>query len=84
MIGPVPWCLTCEHLHRPLQLGKMKCDAYPDGVPNEIVFGFDHRKPFKGDNGIRWKGYRGAKDKYRGKMKRYVERAKRKTKGAVK
>ncbi|MEO3826949.1 hypothetical protein [Actinomadura sp. B10D3] len=31
------------------------CDAFPEGVPNEIYRnGFDHRNPFEGDRGIRF------------------------------
>ncbi|MBB4772814.1 hypothetical protein [Actinomadura livida] len=31
------------------------CDAFPEGVPNEIYrAGFDHRNPFEGDRGIRF------------------------------
>ena len=30
-----------------------KCEAFPDKIPNEIYLGeFDHKKPFKGDNGL--------------------------------
>lgn len=31
------------------------CDAFPDGIPLEIYAGgFDHRKEFAGDNGVRF------------------------------
>jgi len=62
MIGEAPWCMTCKHYHRK-EFG-FKCDAFPKGIPKEIVMGFDHRKPFEGDNGIRWEGFRGATDRY--------------------
>ena len=33
-----------------------KCDAYPDEIPHQILSSeHDHTKPFKGDNGIRFK-----------------------------
>ncbi len=28
--------------------------AFPIGIPERIFSGFDHRKPFKGDHGVRW------------------------------
>lgn len=32
-----------------------KCEAYPREIPNEIYYnGFDHRKEFPGDQGIRF------------------------------
>lgn len=32
-----------------------KCRAFPDGIPDEILNGFnDHRKPYKGDSGIQF------------------------------
>jgi hypothetical protein len=31
------------------------CDAFPDGIPTKIfIDGFDHRKEFGGDNGVRF------------------------------
>jgi len=43
-------CFECLHNH-----GEFKCDAYPDGIPEEIYTGeHDHTKPFKGDNNIRF------------------------------
>jgi len=43
-------CISCKHyrmLHR--------CTAFPDRIPEAIMLGeHDHRKPYKGDNGIRW------------------------------
>jgi len=43
-------CNECKHYR-----GLIQCDAYPDRIPAAIVTGqVDHRKPYKGDNGIRW------------------------------
>ena len=57
MIGPAPLCVECRHLDRSDgPFGKRwGCAAFPDGIPDAIYLGgFDHRKPFKGDNGIRF------------------------------
>ncbi len=51
MIGPKPLCGSCVYLTK-----GGKCKAFPKGIPEEIQWdGYDHRKPFKGDNGIRYK-----------------------------
>ena len=45
-------CEVCRHYW-----GDGKCDAFPDddGIPTAIIRGdHDHRKPFKGDNGVRF------------------------------
>jgi hypothetical protein len=44
-------CLRCKHLRDNL----WSCDAFPDGIPDLIMGGgWDHRKAFKGDDGIRF------------------------------
>lgn len=44
-------CITCKHKWP----GALQCNAFPDGIPVEIVTGeHDHRKPFDGDGGIRY------------------------------
>lgn len=43
-------CNRCERY-----LGELTCEAFPDGIPTKIVTGLhDHRKPFKGDGGLRF------------------------------
>jgi hypothetical protein len=43
----IPLCLACTRLRE----GEFACDAYPAGIPHEILDGMhDHRKPFPGDN----------------------------------
>ena len=38
-----------------LRTGPDTCDAFPDGIPDEIlIFGADHREPVDGDNGLVW------------------------------
>ena len=49
------WFSLCDHCkHR---RSEDTCAAFPDGIPSSIsFFGFntDHRRPFEGDNGIRF------------------------------
>lgn len=52
-----PICIACAHLERKIQPGRerAKCKAYPGGIPDKIYQGgFDHREPYKGDNGIQF------------------------------
>ena len=45
-----PKCNRCKHY---LDYGK--CEAFPNGIPNEIIIGeFDHANPYSGDNGIQF------------------------------
>ncbi len=49
--GP-PICVGCKHLR---DMAKRQCDAFPAGIPWEILEGkSDHRKPFPGDQNIRF------------------------------
>ena len=47
-------CMTCTHRReRGVGEGRAACDAYPDGIPWEILDGhIDHRKAYPGDQGI--------------------------------
>lgn len=47
-------CVYCKHLRNTIGIPS-KCDAYPEGIPVEIrTEEVDHRKPYKGDNGIQF------------------------------
>ena len=47
---PVPICFSCIHL---VDGEGMRCNAYPEGIPVEILESeVDHRLPYKGDGGI--------------------------------
>jgi len=44
------YCLNCLHYQR-----DGKCAAFPDGIPEPILFGDAlHGEPHKGDHGIRY------------------------------
>jgi len=47
-------CPNCIYLYETTE--KLSCMAFPDGIPVEILKGeVDHRKLYKGDNGITFK-----------------------------
>ena len=51
-----PICQSCQR-YRPFDLDHpiAFCEAFPKAIPDAILNnGFDHRKPFPGDNGIRF------------------------------
>lgn len=44
-------CLDCGNLNADM----ITCKAFQKGIPDKILLGhFDHTRPFKGDNGIRF------------------------------
>lgn len=48
-------CSDCRHFHADKTPYQYTCAAFPDGIPDEIIYGdHDHREPFKGDHGIRF------------------------------
>ncbi len=48
-------CIACVHRHG------ADCTAFPQGIPSEILFeGYDHRREYPGDHGIRFEVRRGA------------------------
>jgi len=52
--GPRPMCLYCVHLDH-VRLDVNACKAFPDGIPDGILMGFDdHRTPITGDGGIQF------------------------------
>lgn len=55
MIGPSPVCMACKWLNSVLVDGRMKCTAFPNGIPDDILLSVhDHRRPFPRDSGIRF------------------------------
>jgi len=48
-------CVKCRHLDEDAPPGVFRCAAFPDGIPRSILLSKrDHRKPYKGDNGIQF------------------------------
>ena len=45
-------CFLCKNYS-----GLAKCKAFPKRIPDEILEKFDHTKPYKGDNGIRFEEF---------------------------
>ena len=46
-------CNKCKHYKGLVDGWKMVCDAFPDGIPEEIFFGRNlHKEPYHGDHGI--------------------------------
>lgn len=50
-----PICMNCKHLDRDPDATSFRCSAFPDGIPEKIIFNeADHRRSYRGDNGIRY------------------------------
>jgi hypothetical protein len=52
-------CVGCVRFQpwwtAPHGIEKAHCAAFPDGIPDDIIYGgFDHRQPHEGDHGIRF------------------------------
>lgn len=48
-------CAFCVHLSSNRVNDKRICNAFPDGIPDEIILGeYDHREEHPEDNGIRF------------------------------
>ena len=42
-----PMCYLCLRFDRSPPAGRRRCEAFPEGIPEEIFFeGADHRRPF--------------------------------------
>ena len=65
LLTPECWKRRCKHLQgvisdnesdsNPEENERNVCDAFPDGIPDEIAYGDNpHTSPFPGDNGIQF------------------------------
>jgi excisionase family DNA binding protein len=53
MQSPTPHCYDCDYFHA---LNSRTCDAFPEGIPDEIWFGtIRHDHPYLGDHHIQFK-----------------------------
>lgn len=51
---PAPMCYACAHFHGREGIERT-CEAFPRGIPHRLHFECgDHRKPWKGDQGIQF------------------------------
>jgi hypothetical protein len=49
-VYPVSMCLVCKYYRK-----AQRCEAFPLRIPQAILIGrYDHRKPHKGDHGIKF------------------------------
>ncbi len=48
--GKVVMCSHCRHRKK----GSVKCTAFPNGIPRNLMLRGEHNTPFPGDNGIRY------------------------------
>lgn len=55
MSVPVPICYGCLNLYDVAGDSALRCSAYPDGIPVEILESeVDHRLAYTGDHGIQF------------------------------
>ncbi len=56
-------CQACVRLRIPKNTLRFVCKPFPKGIPAAITMdGYDHRKPYPGDNGILFKAVEGCSD----------------------
>lgn len=74
----IPICLACIYYFRNQNKSGRFCNAFPEGIPEKIYHhAYDHRKPFEGDNGIRFKLKEGREEALDLYLERLEERKRR-------
>ena len=54
-IGDTPICLECARYHAHSTTPGLTCDAFPEGIPDDIIFGeTDHIAPYPSDHGLQF------------------------------
>lgn len=49
-------CYVCKYFISGGELEQFKCQAYPDGIPADIVLGkTNHDRPLEGDHGFQYR-----------------------------
>jgi hypothetical protein len=46
-------CMECGRFHNADKI-KCSCDAFPNGIPDQVIWGRSHREPIPGDHGIQF------------------------------
>ncbi len=48
-------CMSCKH-YRPANITERQtCDAFPDGIPDQVLMGInEHKRPILGDHGLQY------------------------------
>lgn len=59
-----PICGSCIHANPVIDGNQPTCRAYPDGIPDDILAGADHRK-LRGDEQMRYVHELDTEDEYR-------------------
>jgi hypothetical protein len=58
-----PMCYSCVHFQSPQPDGSLPCEAFPYGIPSDILEGqTDHRQSVEGDDGIVFEQREGAEE----------------------
>lgn len=58
-------CAACQRLRKANGQGQPTCEAYPGGIPNQIVrWGGEHRTPRPGDHGLQFVLKEGQEEQY--------------------
>ena len=53
-----PVCFDCAHFQGRIK-GKVRCEAFPDGIPREIILSptEKHDRPYQNDQGIQFEKF---------------------------